>query len=638
MCGIAGYFVTHGDPELDRSILPRMVSRLRHRGPDGQGTFMDGPAGLGHARLSIIDVVGGAQPMCNEDESVWIAFNGEIFNYRELREELMQRGHRMATSSDTEVVLHLYEEDGPDCFQQLNGQWAFAIWDRKKQRLLLARDRLGVRPLFYTITDGRLLFASEVKSLLCHPSVPRRMDPEGLDQIFTYWCTLGSQTLFQGISELPAGCWLTFQEGRLTVQKYWSPDFGRSNEKSREENGERLLQLLTDAVRLRLRSDVPVGAYLSGGLDSTVTAAFIKKCSNVQVRTFSIGFADADYDETAYQQEAARFLGTEHCSMHCTAADIGRVFPAVIWHTEKPVLRTAPAPLFMLSKLVQDSGYKVVLSGEGSDEVMGGYDIFKETKIRRLCAAKPESRLRPRLLGRLYPYMPEVQSQPVSYLRRFFHSEPSDLKDPFFSHCPRWKSTAWLKLFLTEEASNGGTGYRSAAIHLPAEYCSWNWLAKAQYLESTMLLPGYILSSQGDRVSMAHGVEGRFPFLDYRVVEFAASLPSQLKMHVLNEKYLLKWCTKGMIPASISRRAKQPYRAPESDSFFTTRLDYVEELLRPQRLREDGVFRPDAVEKLVEKARSGRVLGARDNMAVVGIISTQLWIEQFIRNSSGANQ
>src|SRR6201987_3059600 len=295
MCGIAGYLVTHGDPELDRSILPRMTSRLRHRGPDSQGTFVDGPAGLGHARLSIIDLVGGAQPISNEDESVWIVFNGEIFNYRELREELLQRGHRMATSSDTEVIRRLYEADGPNCLHQLNGQWAFAIWDCKKRRLLLALGGLGVRPLFYTIRDGRLLFASEVKSLLCHTSVPRRIDLEGLDQIFTYWCTLGSQTLFQGILELPPGCWLTFQEGQLTVQKYWSPDFGRANEQSKEDNGERLLRLLIDAVRLQLRSDVPVGAYLSGGLDSTVTTALIKKCSDVPVRTFSIGFADSDY-------------------------------------------------------------------------------------------------------------------------------------------------------------------------------------------------------------------------------------------------------------------------------------------------------------------------------------------------------
>lgn len=636
MCGIAGYFVSHGDPELDKRILSRMVSVLHHRGPDGQGTFTDGPVGLGHARLSIIDIAGGAQPMCNEDESVWITFNGEIFNYLELRRDLLRRGHRMTTSSDTEVILHLYEELGSDCLHRLNGQWAFAIWDRKKRCLLLARDRLGVRPLFYTTADGRLLFASEVKSLLCHPAVPRRMDLEGLDQIFTYWCTLGSQSLFQGIQELPPGCWLTFQDDRLTVEKYWAPTFPPTGEQSREEYGETLLSLLTDAVRLRLRSDVPVGAYLSGGLDSTITTALIKKCSDARLRTFSIGFADSNYDETSHQQEAAHFLGTDHCSLHVSAEDIGRVFPDVIWHTEKPVLRTAPAPLFLLSRFVRGSGYKVVLTGEGSDEVMGGYDVFKETKIRRFCAARPDSSLRPRLLGRLYPYMPEIQSQPESYLRRFFHAEPSELQHPFFSHIPRWKSTAGLKLFLTKEASSGTPGYRTAASHLPPNYCTWNWLSKAQYLEATMLLPGYILSSQGDRVAMAHGVEGRFPFLDHRLVEFAATLPPHLKMHVLSEKYLLKWCTRGLIPDSISHRPKQPYRAPESDSFFATRLDYVEELLRPERLREDGIFRPQPVEKLLEKARNGRGLGARDNMAVVGIISTQLWVDRFIRNFSGS--
>ena len=638
MCGIAGYLSRNYAIELDKKTLPRMVSLLRHRGPDGQGTFMDGPIGLGHARLSIIDVAGGAQPMCNEDESIWITFNGEIFNYLELRRELLERGHRMATSSDTEVILHLYEEEGPDCVNRLNGQWAFAIWDRKMRRLLLARDRLGVRPLFYTITDGRLLFASEMKSLLCHPAVSRRVDLEGLDQIFTYWCTLQSQTLFHGIRELPPGCWLTFQDAKLTVQRYWSPSFATADEHTTEEYGEKLLQLLTDAVRLRLRSDVPVGAYLSGGLDSTVTTALIKKCSDVPLRTFSIGFADSNYDETAYQQEASRFLGTDHCSMHCTAGDIGRVFPDVIWHTEKPVLRTAPAPLFLLSKLVRDSGYKVVITGEGSDEVMGGYDIYKETKIRRFCAAQPQSSLRPRLLGRLYPYMPEIQSQPAPYLRRFFHAEPGDLQDPFFSHIPRWKLTAGLKMFFTKEAtSSAAPKYHAATSLLPENYSNWNWLSKAQYLETTMLLPGYILSSQGDGVAMAHGVEGRFPFLDYRVVEFGATLPPHLKLHVLNEKYLLKWCTRGMLPPSISQRPKRPYQAPASDSFFAAKLDYVEELLRPERLREDGIFRPEAVGKLVEKARGGRVLSTKDNMAVVGVISTQLWIDRFIRNFSGVN-
>ncbi|HST07002.1 MAG TPA: asparagine synthase (glutamine-hydrolyzing), partial [Gemmatimonadaceae bacterium] len=542
------------------------------------------------------------------------------------------------TRSDTEVLLHLYEDEGPDCLHRLNGQWAFALWDKTARRLLLARDRLGILPLFYTITESGLLFASEIKALLCHPSVPRRIDLGGLDQIFTYWCNVGSRTAFQGIRELPPGCWLTVQDGEITVRRYWSPDFSTADGHSREEYREQLLQLLTDAVRLRLRSDVPVGVYLSGGLDSTITAALVKhRCSDESLRTFSIGFSDPDYDETSYQLEASRFLGTDHCGMACTTADIGRVFPEVVWHAEKPVLRTGPAALLLLSKFARERGCKVVMSGEGADEMFGGYDIFKETKVRRFCAAQPASTLRPKLLGRLYPYIPQIQAQPGVYLGRYFQAEPNELGDPFFSHGPRWRLTAGIKTFLTRDAHSGTTtnGYSDVASDLPPGFSRWDWLARAQYLETTILLPGYILSSQGDRVAMAHGVEGRFPFLDHRVVEFAAALPPRFKLSALREKYLLNWSTRGVIPPSISQRPKQPYRAPETDSFFATRLDYAEELLRPERLREDGIFQPAAVELLVKKVKSGRAVSTRDNMAVTGIVSTQLWIDQFIRNAPG---
>jgi asparagine synthase (glutamine-hydrolysing) len=287
---------------------------------------------------------------------------------------------------------------------------------------------------------------------------------------------------------------------------------------------------------------------------------------------------------------------------------------------------------------VSSINHALLVQSEGADEVMGGYDIFKETQVRRFCAARPESTMRPRLLGRLYPYLPEIQSQPAWSLQRFFQAEPSQLQNPFFSHIPRWKLTAGLKIFFTREVTDSAAPrYDAAAAILPADFASWHWLAKAQFLESAMLLPGYILSSQGDRVAMAHGVEGRFPFLDYRVVEFAAKLPPHLKIQGLNEKYLLKRCSRNLVPAAISRRPKQPYRAPESDSFFAKRLDYVEELLRPERIHRDGIFRPQAVTKLVEKAKSGRALGTKDNMAVAGIISTQLFVERFIRNFSRGN-
>lgn len=638
MCGIAGYFTTHGDCSIERATLPRMVSMLSHRGPDGHGTVFDDPVGLGHTRLSIVDLAGGGQPMSNEDGTVWLLQNGEIYNYIELREELLEGGHHFTTKSDSEVILHLYEKEGLDCLERLNGQWALAIWDRKRQKLSLARDRMGVRPLYYTVANGNLLFSSEIKALLCHPAVPRRIDREGLDQIFTYWCTLGARTMFEGVFELPPGCTLTYQDGALSMHRYWSLNFQPSDDKSLEQYGEELLKLLTDAVQIRLRSDVPVGAYLSGGLDSTLAAALIREHTDANLRTFSVSFSDAAYDESTYQQAASEFLHTDHSYLRCSAADIGRIFPDVIWHTEKPVLRTAPAPFFLLSRLVRDSGYKVVVTGEGADEVLGGYDIFKETQVRRFCAAGPNSTKRARLFTRLYPYLPELQSQPAWWLQRFFQAELRDLQDPFFSHIPRWKLTGGLKtLLVRQNETYTDSRYSAAASELPSDFNNWHWLAKAQYLESTMLLPGYILSSQGDRVAMAHGVEGRFPFLDHRVVEFAAALPPRLKLQGLQEKYLLRRCSKNVVPALINRRPKQPYRAPESDSFFAKRFDYVEELLSPKRIRSEEIFRPEAVAKLVEKVKSGRTLGAKDHMAVTGVISTQLFVDQFIRNFSRRN-
>ncbi len=635
MCGISGSYRLDGAP-VDRGLLEQSIHMLRHRGPDGAGFYTDGPVGLAHARLSIIDVGGGGQPMTNEDGSLWITFNGEIFNYLELREDLLRRGHRFATQCDTEVILHLYEEMGDDCVQAMNGQWAFALWDRNRRRLFLSRDRLGVRPLFYTQARGAFLFASEIKALFAYPEVRRELDLEALDQLFTFWVTLPPRTAFRGVEELAPGHSMVVTGAGREVKRHWEPQYPDAPANGHiGEWSARLLELLTDAVRLRLRSDVPVGAYLSGGLDSTVTTALIQKVAPGRLRSFSVEFEDPAYDESAYQREAVRYLGTEHEEIRCTSRDIGRVFPEVIWHTEKPVLRTAPAPLFLLSRLVRDRGYKVVLTGEGSDEMLGGYDIFKEAKIRLFWGRHPESKLRPLLLRRLYPYLENMQAQGDAYLRAFFHARPEDLQDPFFSHACRWDLTSRLKLFFSEEmkaALAGRDVYAEMEAQLPAAYRGWNWMARAQYLEAMHLLPGYILSSQGDRVAMAHSVEARFPFLDHRVVEFASALPPTLKMRALNEKFLLKHCSEGLVPAVTRRRFKQPYRAPEAASFAG--MDYADELLRPERIRRDGVFQPDAVQRLVCKARRGQPLGVKDSMALTGILSTQLVMERFISDFS----
>jgi asparagine synthase (glutamine-hydrolysing) len=635
MCGIAGIIKKNGG-RVRRERLADMIKTLRHRGPDAREVFaMDG-TGLAHARLSIIDLAGGRQPMSIDDGRIWITFNGEIFNYVELREELIAKGCTFATRSDTEVILHLYKQEGEACVQRLNGQWAFAIWDSLRNKLFLSRDRLGIRPLFYTETKDSFLFASEIKALFACPEVERELDLHALDEIFTFWVTLPQRTAFKNIRQLQPGHSLVIENGTVRVSEYWRLEYAPENEKGEDNvkrRSEELLALLQDATRIRLRSDVPVGAYLSGGLDSTFITALTKSLVGDRLRTFSISFDDPEFDEGAYQKEASSSLHTDHSETRCTYEDIGRIFPEVVWHTEQPILRTAPAPLFLLAKLVRSSGFKVVLTGEGADETLGGYDIFKEVKIREFWARRPDSQIRPLLLKRLYPYMDGIQKQPSAYLRRFFHVSPQSLTSPFFSHLPRWDLTAKLKTFLSNEARAENASYhplRELLQSLPRSYGSWSSFTRAEYLEARLLLPGYILSSQGDRMAMAHGIEGRHPFLDYRVAEFAAALPSRLKMKVLDQKYLLKQVGSGVVPESIRKRFKQPYRAPDGKSFFTNTWNYVEEALSASNIARDGIFDPVAVQSLVAKFRSRRPSSVKDGMALVGILSTQILLDQFI--------
>jgi len=616
---------------------------LAHRGPDGTGFHIDNGVGLAHARLSIIDLAGGQQPMCNEDSTLWITFNGEIFNYVELREELISKGHRFATRSDTEVILHLYEEKGEDCVENLNGQWAFAIWDNQRRRLFLSRDRLGVRPLFYTQAKNTFVFGSEIKAIFACAGISREIDFNGLDEVFTYWCTIPPTTLFRNIHELPPGHSMTVEAAGVVVRQYWDCQFETTSKvddpSQQQARADELLELLINATQVRLRSDVPVGAYLSGGLDSTFTTALVQKFTNVRLRTFSVAFDDPEFDESFFQREAVRFLDTDHQEIRCSKNQIGEVFPEVIWHSEKPVLRTAPAPMYLLSRLVRNSGYKVVVTGEGSDEVLGGYDIFKETKIRRFWESQPDSQVRPILLRHLYPYLQNVQNQPDAYRKAFFHINVDRQQRPFFSHIPRWQLTAKLKTFFSDATRAEiavDSGFSKVRDRLPQRYSSWDSFCQAQYLEAKYLLPGYILSSQGDRMAMAHSVEGRFPFLDHRVVEFASRLPVSLKMKVLNEKYLLKRCAAGLIPPSVAKRQKQPYRAPEACSFLQPAAhDYMRELLSPEQIRRDGVFDVSAVAMLLEKFRKGAVMGIKDNMGLVGVVSTQLLLHQFINHFEG---
>jgi asparagine synthase (glutamine-hydrolysing) len=636
MCGIAGLLKVDGSL-ADPGRLSKMIAVFPYRGPDANGIHLAGAAGLAHVRLSIIDVQSGAQPMSTLDGRLCISFNGEIFNYLELREELVKKGCSFATRSDTEVILNAYSEYGEDCVNHFNGQWAFAIWDKIEQKLFLSRDRAGVRPLFYTQTNDSFLFASEIKALFACPEVRREFDPVGMDQVFTFWVTLPPRTAFKHISQLPPGHSMTVQDGCVRVKEYWSApyveeaDSRNGNERGRSEE---LLHLLFDATRIRLRSDVPVGAYLSGGIDSALTTALVRKIASDRLRSFSVTFADAEFDESPYQLEASAFLGTQHSTVSCSQADIANVFPEVIRHTEHPLFRTAPAPMFLLSRLVRKNGFKVVLTGEGADEALGGYDIFKEAKIRRFWGQNLESKWRPLLFKRLYPFLPDFQRQPTANLKHFFRVTTEDLASPLFSHLPRWELTAKLKLLFSGDFQAEIGKYDAMtelADTLPSTFRSWSHFSQGEYLEAKYFLPGYLLSSQGDRMAMAHSVEGRYPFLDYRVVEFAARLPMRLKMRVLNQKYLLKRACEGLVPESILRRPKQPYRAPDGKCFFDENApDYVSELLSPCSVEKTGIFEKRAVGILASKFAGGKPGSLKDNMAIVAVLSTQLLASQFI--------
>jgi len=648
MCGIAGVVTLRDNlPPPAIGDLRAMVGALRHRGPDEFGLYRDRRAGLGHARLSIIDLVTGQQPLSNEDGTLWVVFNGEIFNYVELRAELVALGHQFRTRSDTEIIVHAWEEWGEAAFERMNGQWAAALWDAQKEQLVLTRDRVGVRPLYLCEHAGHLYFASEVKAIFAaDPTIPRVLDPVGIDETFTFWTVVPPQSVFLGVFELEPGTMRIYERGRPPREHaFWRPSYpAGENQHFRgtlADAVEATRSALEDATALRmLRADVPVGSYLSGGLDSSLIAALGLRAKGEKFQTFSLRFEDAEYDETDFQHEMVRFLGSDHREVVVGREDIARIFPDVIRHTERPILRTAPAPLFLLSRLARDAGIKVVLTGEGADEMFAGYDLFREAKVRRFWARAPESRLRPRLLERLYPYLTRSPVSQQAMARQFFGKNLAGWRDPGFSHDTRWVTTASLKRLLRPDVRAAGEAAattRRLLDSLPLDFRSWSFLAQDQYLEIRTLLSGYLMSSQGDRMLMANSVEGRFPFLDKNVMALAASLPPSYKLHVLDEKHVLKRASEGLVPPSILRRKKQPYRAPDALSFVGDSAPaYVAELMSDAAIQAAGVFEPRAIQQLWRKCRARKdegQLSNTDNMAIVGVLSTQLLHAQFVQEA-----
>lgn len=630
MCGIAG--IVRADPgqPVGEDALRRMARAIRHRGPDGFGRARAPGVGLVSTRLAIVDLPGGWQPMRGAGGAL-LAYNGEVYNHPELRAELARAGVHFATDSDTEVVLALLERDGPDALHRCNGQFALALWEPAPRRLTLARDRFGVRPLHWApLPGGGLAFGSECKALFASGEVSAAPDLEGIDEVFTLWGARPPRTAFAGVHQLPPGGLLVWEAGRGVVEerRWWEPNLAPA---ATDPAAEDLRELLEDAVRLRLRADVPVGTYLSGGLDSSLVTALAQRASDHELRTFSVAFHDARYDERAHQQQVARALGTRHHVVEIGPDDIAAAFPDVLWHAETPLIRTAPVPLALLAQATRAHGITVVATGEGADELFWGYDLFKETTVRALHRRDPARAAE--LLDGLYPYLDASAARRGPAWRRFF-LEAGDPGDPLFSHQPRIAATSAVRAFYRDEVRAAlPDPLARLRAGLPEGFARWSHLQRAAYLELTTLLGPNLLAAQGDRVAMAHGVEGRFPFLDHRVFAHAAALPPHRKLGpgTLREKAALRDLAAALLPPEIAARPKQPYRAPEVAPFFRDGAPrpWVAERLEADALDAAGIFDPQRVAQLTRRCAAGRANGFREGMALVGVLSTQLWHERF---------
>ena len=632
MSGIAGIARRH-PIGVSPETLGRMAAAMRHRGPDGHGYYVGQRVGFAHVRLSIVDIAGGAQPMTNEDGQLVIIYNGEIYNHLELRRELEQLGHVFQTRCDTEVLLHAYEQWRYEMLQRLNGQFAFAIYDRRDETIFIARDRFGVRPLFYAQPPGAFYFGSEIKAILASGEVDAGVDPRGLDEVFTFWAARAPRTPFAGIASLEPGTYGVWKDGALWLRRYYELDYPEAAEEPTDVV-EQLDEHMLRSVGMRLRADVPVAAYLSGGLDSSITASLAAAASPHAVRTFSITFDDPKFAASAFQREVAADIGSMHEATAIRSNSISQSFPDVLWHTETPLVKTGAVPMYHLAKLTRECGVKVVLGGEGADELFLGYDLFKEVQVRHFCLRNPGSAWRERLIDRLYPDI-MAHGKGGEFWRRFF-LDAGARSDPLFSHLPRFLLGSRIKEFYSPEFRAGIGGINVMAelrASLPARFFGWSPLNRAAYLEITTLLASYVLSSQGDRMGMAHGIEGRHPFLDHRLYEFSAALPTGSKLRGLGEKEVLRRWARRILNPRISSRTKHTYRVPDAPSFFgPASPEWIGDYLGDEALRRVGIFSPRAVQGLLHRCKAGRVTGFRENQAVIGILSTQLWYHRFIDN------
>lgn len=621
MCGIAGAF---GNAKNDK-IVSDMLDLMIHRGNNSKGIYSNEKIVLAHARLAITGIQDSDQPASNSRKDIFSIINGEIFNYHELLTKLQKRGYNLSILCDTNIIPYLYEEFGVKMFGMINGQFAIAIWDDKKSELILARDRFGQKPLYYRKIHDELYFASEIEPLL-EINEDRKVNSRCLLDICTTWAPFDKKTMFSEVFSVNCGEYIKIKDQFMKKTIYYYPQFISEINKfhSMSEGVKQLDLLLRDSITNHTKADSVPAYYLSGGLDSSIIAAIASDNGRKIIDTFSISFASNNLDESFYQNLMATTLKTNHHSLHVTELDIVDAFYECVVHIKTPILRLGVVPMYLLSKYVRNNGFKIVLSGEGADELFGGYDIFKESRIRRLCNEKLDSHDVAKLYNEINTYIDRQNSSNVAALTTFYNQ--INPETPLSSHLLRFQFGNYCKQFFSHDLKKELLNYSvvdELNNILPANYNEYTDLGRAQYLEIITFMENYLLSSQGDRVAMAHGVECRYPFLDNNIVEFALQLEDKYTINELNEKYILKEMAKNYLPKEIFERKKFPYRAIINHNTLI-RNDKISWVLSEQQIKENNVFSFKAVINFLNKIRNKEKITEKELMLLLFICSTQI--------------
>jgi asparagine synthase (glutamine-hydrolysing) len=623
MCGIAGVFEYQRRNTVSGVLLREMTDVIEHRGPDDAGMYLSGPIGIGMRRLSIIDVAGGKQPISNESDSVVLVLNGEIYNYCSLRDQLETRGHKFQTECDTEVAVHLYEEHGDECVHWLRGMFGFALWDKERQRLLLARDRLGIKPLYFADINGVLIFGSEIKSILQHPAVVAELNYEALSNFLSLKYVPSPETMFRGIYAVPPGFLLTCSHEGVRLARYWDLDFTFTTSEGEDECAERLDDLLRESVKLHLQSDVPFGAFLSGGLDSSTIVALMAHYLNHPVKTFSIGFegAGAEISEASYARLVAEHFGTQHHEVIIGASDFVGTLDRVMWHLDQPVADLACCANMLLAENASRH-VKMVLTGEGGDELFAGYARYAGERFRVL------TKLIPSQLGgaivHASSYLPGLRRPKLALKALMDKEEASRLLHWF----PLFGTDEKIQL-LTCDAMQATTASHCAETVLESHLMNArarDQLSRMLYMDTKLWLPDDLLA-RGDKMSMAASIEARVPLLDHKLVEFAASLPSDFKLRKFTRKYLLRKVASKLLPEAILHRKKQGFPMPISAWFRGEAKEILHDLLSRDTVRRRGLFNPDYTDELLRQHQSG---DADRGAQLWGLLLVELWMRQFL--------